>query len=254
MELLRASTRHFGFITIAVLLVPAAWAGAWRLDDGQELTITTVEAFSSEVGARQFEQSVLRSYSEIAIGARSTFGFQLASAWQQASGPGYTNYASGISEAEIFALRHFRRPGGAAFAVRAMGVLGTSKFIDGSRVMGQDAAVAIGALAGHGNERLFGETEVQGRFSVGDDADQLRLNLTGGLKYKRFLLLLQSFNTRSFSSTARGGTDYDLGQISLSAVFPFPRNLSLELGGRQDIYTRNTDPGTTAFFSLWWRV
>lgn len=239
---------------VAAGLPTVCAAGAWRLDNDEQLSITTIEAFEANAGQRRFEQMVLRSYSEIAAGTTATLGLQLASAWQEASGPGYTNLASGISEAEIFAIHHFARSGGRARAIKLTGILGTSKFIDDSRVMGQDAAIALSGLAGQGNERFFVDSEVQARMSLGDDADQLRVNITGGLKHKGAMLLVQSFNTKSFSATAQGGTDFDLGQVSVSAVVPLWRGIALELGGRQDIYTRNIDAGTTAFLAVWWRA
>lgn len=246
------------FYVIAVafwfVLVGSASAEAWRLGDERWLAIDTLEAFSARAEDRSFQQVVLRTYRVRQLGEDVSIGGQLATAWQEAAGPGYLNDSTGISEAELFALFHAPRRGRLAMAGRLTTVFETSKFARGQRVLGQDAAIGISGIAGIGGKHFFAETDLQYRESFGDDADQIRHNLTAGLKGKVGMLLLQSFNTASLKSTGSGGTDYDLGQVALSYVAPVRENWSLQFGARQDVYGRNLDTGTAAFFSVWRRL
>ncbi|NNU15911.1 hypothetical protein HK107_06190 [Parvularcula sp. ZS-1/3] len=235
-------------------LTKGACAEAWRLGDERWLAIDSLEAFSARAEARSFQQVVLRTYRVRQFGDDLSIGGQLASAWQEAAGPGYLNDSTGVSEAELFALFHAPRRGRVALAGRLTTIFGTSKFARGQRVMGQDAAIGIGGIAGVGSEHVFAETDIQYRESFGDDADQVRHNVTTGLKGRAGMVLLQSFNTVSLKSTGSGGTDYDLGQVAFSYVAPLREDWSLQIGARQDVYGRNLDTGTAAFFSIWRRI
>lgn len=244
-------------LALGVLLggmLPPAHASPWPRDPGERFNRSQVEAFSSESGDQRFAQMVFREYLELGLGDRFTIGGQFAGAVQESTGPGYVVEGSGATEAELFVLRHGRQRGRTATAWRFEGGIPTAKFARGQRVMGQDSFVGVAHLIGLGGERFFAVADGGARLSLGNDADQLRLNGKVGLKRGRAILLVESFNIVSPTPAQPGGVDFDLGQLSVSAIMPVTRSLQVEVGGRVDTYTRNIARGQAFFFSLWWTV
>ncbi|MEM9838650.1 MAG: hypothetical protein AAF830_05785 [Pseudomonadota bacterium] len=229
-------------------------ASPWAREPGQRFNRSQVEAFASEAEDQRFAQVIFREYLELGLGDHLTFGGQFAGAMQESSGPGYAIDSTGTTEAELFILAHNERSGRTARAWRFSGGFPTAKFARGQRVMGQDSFLGIDRVVGYGGDRFFAVADGGGRISLGDDANQLRLSAKVGLKRGRAILLAESFNIVSVSEAQPTGTDFDLGQLSLSAVMPVTRTLQFEVGGRLDTYTRNINPGQAVFFSLWWTV
>lgn len=256
----------------------ACHASPWPRQPGEQFNRTEVEAFWSRSNQQHFRQFVTRDYLELGLGDRLTLGGQLAAAVQESSGPGYTVIASGVSEAQLFAILHTERKSSQrrnddtdpdlgqdqhhrserhrrdVHAWRLTGGVPTTKFNRGQRVMGHDAFVELSRLAGYGTKAFFAVADAGGRFSLGRDAHQLRVNGSLGFKRGEGLLLAQTFNTISLGEAEGAGTDFDLGQVSLSVVLPLRRRFKLEVGGRVDTYTRQVAPGQSLFFAMWWTI
>jgi hypothetical protein len=241
-------------------LITHAEAGSWQQRQGSGLVIQTQEYLRAEAGPNLFEQSTLRNFAEVPIG-RYTIGYKTGYTFQRGLclevGPcgeqGWDNRASGFNEAELFVSKHtfFGR---SAFALRAAGILPTTKTAQSERQMGQDGAFELGGSLGTGRKNYFLDGYTGYRRSVGSDADQLRLDTTAGVRFGDKLLLAQTFTTRSLRNGGPKGLDFDLTQASLSFVLPLRQRMSLEVGGRADLQTRGFDKGRGAFFSLWYRT
>ena len=186
------------------------------------------------------------------ISERASFGSVIAVANQQSYGPDFVSAQSGFSQAELFGQWHWAPSAGHAAAINVTGALSTSQDIDDGRAMGNDAALQVSTIRGWGNEHLFVEALLGYRRSLGSDRDQIRTDLTLGLKEGESMILLQSFTTESVMDGSDRGSDFDLTQISLSAVLPLRKSLKMALGGRYDISVRGIEPGQALFLSLWW--
>lgn len=238
---------------ILCCLPSAAYGGAWQQPDNRRLSIQTLEYFEASVGMRTFEQLTSRAYREWPLGDAVTFGTKLSYAWQTSTTPNSVTQLNGINEALLFASHHWVREGGWAFASRMTGVLETEKFARDIRIAGQDAAVGLAGLVGWANDALFVELDFEERWSLGTDADQLRLQATIGRRVRSATFLAQINLTESHAQTVSGGFNYDLGQVSLSSLLPLTDRWSVELGGRHDIHAEGLDGGSSAFLSFWYR-
>ncbi|MEM0930608.1 MAG: hypothetical protein AAGI89_15070 [Pseudomonadota bacterium] len=233
------------------------WAGAlasaWPEEPGRQLTIETAEYFESEDQDEGFQQFISRTYLIRGVTERVSFGTVFAFADQQAYGPTFVETASGVSQAELFGQWHWTPRLGHAAGINLTGVFSTSQDIADGRAMGNDAALQLSALRGWGSEHLFVDTLFGYRRSLGSDRDQMRAELTLGVKEGDAMILLQSFTTESVMDGSDRGADFDLTQIGLSAVLPVRKSLKIAFGGRRDLSARNIEPGQALFLSLWWR-
>lgn len=229
-----------------------AMAGAWPEAPGQQLTIETAEYFEAEDQDTGFQQLVSRTYMIRGITERASFGSVVAFANQQSYGPGFVSTQAGFNQAELFGQWHWTPRAGHAAAINVTGVLSTSQDVADGRAMGNDAALQVSSLRGWGNEHLFVEAVLGYRRSLGSDRDQIRTDLTLGMKQGESMILLQSFTTESVMDGSDRGSDFDLTQIGLSAVLPLREGLKMALGGRYDISVRGIEPGQALFLSLWW--
>lgn len=246
--------RNAGSAVVALAcILNAAAAGAWPEPPGQQLTIETAEYFEAEQQDSGFQQLISRTYFIRGISEHLGFGSVVAYANQLSYGPTSSTSQSGVSEAELFAQVHLNRRGSHATAFNLTGAFSTSQDIADSRAMGNDAALQFSTLRGWGNEQFFLEALFGYRRSLGSDRDQLRANLTLGVKEGDAMILLQSYTTESVMEGSSRGSDFDLTQIGLSAVLPVRQGLQVAFGGRRDLSVRGLDPGQALFFSLWWR-
>lgn len=253
MFVIRTAAPCLAAATLCAVLVPdTANAGAWSYDPGTWQTFETLEMFAADGPNYEFSQLTIRTRNEYGLAPRLHVGSVVGHAQQQVSGPNYDIYLDGINQAEVYAQYALPTDGRRVSALRMTGIFKTSTYVQRQRAMGQDAALGLSWLTGVGDEHFFAEADMGYRRSLGDDADQLRLEGTLGLKRGRAMLLVQSFHTKSVLPKDVDGVDYDLGQLSVSAVLPVRKRVRFEIGARADLYTRAIDPGMTAFFSIWW--
>ena len=245
--------RLFGHAWMAsACLGSQASAGAWQQENGRWLTISALEYFQASEDDRSFEQLSTRVYTEWAAAPGLTLGGKTSRAQQVSETPTQVTAASGINEAQLFASWH-RVADGRAWAWRLSGHLETEKFARDVRVAGQDAAIGFAGVTGWGGEGWFFEVDLEERWSLGIDADQLRMQTTAGKNVGPALLLAQTVVTESHTQTAAGGLNFDLGQASLSAIVDVTQKYALEFGGRHDLYGENIDKGSSVFVSIWYR-
>ncbi|MEO1657419.1 MAG: hypothetical protein AAFR65_06830 [Pseudomonadota bacterium] len=229
-----------------------AYAGAWPEPAGRQLSIETAEYFEAEDQDEGFQQFVSRTFLIRGITETVSVGTVVAYADQQSYGPTFVDAQSGVSQAELFGQWHWAPRFGHAAALNLTGVFSTSQDIADGRAMGNDAALQMSTLRGWGNEHVFMEALLGYRRSLGSDRDQIRTDLTLGLKEGEAMLLLQSFTTESVLDGSERGADFDLTQVGLSAVLPLRKSLKIAFGARRDLSVRGIEPGQALFLSLWW--
>lgn len=241
---------------VLLLAVPgwmaAATASPWPREPGERFNRAEFDAFWSEKKDHAFRQLTTREYLEVGLNEQLTVGGQLATVTQLAEGPGYVYDRYGIVEADLFINLHTNQTADKAHGWQLSGGLPTAKFDNNARVMGQDSYVGLARLLGVSRRQWFATSQLGGRISLGDDADQVRCDLAVGIQTDRLLFLVRSFNTVAVSTAHETGTDYDLGQVSLSAVAKVRPHIRIEWGARIDAYSRTVTPGQSVFFSIWW--
>jgi len=226
-------------------------ARPWHRDAGEQFNRSELDAFWSDDDGHHFRQLTARDYLELGFGERLTAGGQLATVIQEAHGPGYLHQREGIAEADLFIIWHDDIDGQAVSGWQMSGGLPTAKFDQNGRVLGQDSYVGLARLFGVGHNWFFATASLGGRASLGNDAHQVRVDTSLGLKFREALFLAKMFNTVSVSEAQPSGTDFDLGQASVSAVLPLRKRTKLEVGARMDLYARSITPGRSLFFAVW---
>lgn len=100
----------------------------------------------------------------------------------------------------------------------------------------------------------FVDTQLGYRWREGRPADQLRLDLTLGVRPRPDILLLaQSFNTFSTPVSYNFLDEDREHKVELSVVWDVTRHLSLQLGGIATIAGRNTLRERGMVAAVWWR-
>jgi hypothetical protein len=100
----------------------------------------------------------------------------------------------------------------------------------------------------------FVDTQLGYRWRQGQPADQLRLDVTLGLRPKPDILLLaQSFNTFAAPVSYNFPDEDREHKIELSIVWDVTQHLSLQLGGIATIAGRNTLRERGVVAAAWWR-
>jgi len=87
-------------------------------------------------------------------------------------------------------------------------------------------------------------------------ADQIRVDLWGGLKFldQKIVLELREFNTFTLNNPSSSiEPNYDLFTIRPSIIYWASNHFAIEGGIEQDFFGTNTGMGTAPFGSLWWQ-
>lgn len=249
-----------GGASIWMAAVADGAASPWgRPGAGDVLLLTRAETFKAEDGRRQFEQISHQTYGEVGLPGRLTAGAKLTEAWQTVTlddAPEDDDSRSGLVEAELFVQRPVAARGNTVVALQALYAFPTSTrslLVLDEPGAGPDAAVQAGLLAGYGKGKRFVGGLLAGRASLGEDAHQLRAEVTAGTRLSgRELLLLDMSATLSVGGASKGGADFSVVSLSGSYVFPVRERYRVQLGARQDLWGDGTDPGRSLFLSLWY--
>jgi hypothetical protein len=119
-----------------------------------------------------------------------------------------------------------------------------------------DWAAEIRLLYGRGFATEGGDAflDAQGAFRLnrGDDADELRLDLTAGLRpAPRWLVMVQSLNTVGLRNADRSGDDFDVYKLAPAVGYEIGWGATLLLSVEREIAGRNIDRGTRAKLAVW---
>ena len=244
--------------TAALLLCAAtpAMASPWGQPEGEWLSIFKFDYYDTgREDGRQFRQSAFQYYSEHGFGGNWTLGGKTASAYQRITASPYEDERFGMTEAEFFAQRAVPTVDGEALALRLTYAFptGSQSFLYDDEIQGRDAAIELAGLWGGSEGHTFVATKLGGRASLGDDADELRFDMTLGRHAgERRMWLFDIHSTLSVTDADNDrGTDYDLVTVAPSFVTPINKRFRLQIGARADIWGDGLDTGTGAFLALW---
>ena len=119
-----------------------------------------------------------------------------------------------------------------------------------------DAAAELRLLYGRGFETRFGGAFFDGQAAVrrnfGDDADEIRLDVTVGLRPEpRWLVMAQSFTTLGLENAERRGADFSVTKLAPSIGYEVIPGVTALIGVEREIAGRNVDLGTRLRAAVW---
>lgn len=235
-----------------------AIASPWPQSVGEGIVITRLNYFQAGSDGQEFTQTDTNTYLEYGVTQKITFGGQFIYGSQNGSGV-LASYGSGLLAADIFVQNTFQQHKNTSLSGRlkySAPVSLTMVSANGTpRVEGRDAALSAGLLYGASQERerpRFVTLEAGYRYSLGEDSDALRADITYGVPLDEYsTLYAKLFNYYSMDNGDIGGENYSTSKVELSWVRAIGKKYSIEIGAGADIVTDNTAAGHTAFISVW---
>ncbi len=236
---------------------PAA-AGAWTLPPGGGFLSLAASRYATDSGG----------YEELALGLFGEYGF--AEGFTAGAAVDFTQpvgEASAIDgDATLFLFgraRLWTGPAGDPLSVQAAVIAGTAAGTGAVPAQTADEpGLDLRLLYGRGFGSALGpgwlNAEGGVRFLFEDSADELRLDLTAGVRpAPRWLAMLQSFatiglrNARTDGDGFPVGDDYDVWKLAPSVGYEVSPALTLVGGVEREIAGRNIDRGLRLKLSLW---
>jgi hypothetical protein len=240
-------------------------AGAWTLEDGagQVIARATVSTASNTFGDEadsnsRYSKAELQAYVEYGITDWLTAVIVPTlemvdingESDAQHTGPGYTELGGRVRLLQestwVFSAQStFRTPGG---------------FDDSNPAMAgnTDPELDVRALFGYnltlGEWPAFADVQLAQRFRFADPPNEVRLDLTFGVRPQpKWLLLSQAFNVVSEGSGEDGFESYFYSKFQLSAVRELTPSLSVELGGSTTYAGHNALQENAVLLGVWYK-
>lgn len=240
----------------------AAHASPWGQAEYEFLVIQRLEAYRAAAGVREFDQNTWQIYGEYGASHGITLGGKVAYGLQDiTSGPTLGDTREGIVDADFFVQKSLLRRGNHVISTQALYAPSTrpaSALLGDARADDRDESVQLSLLYGGGSERAFVSSSVGVRYSLGADADQLRVDVSAGWHgpWGTMLMLeansIDALNSAGVSEeTGIPGQEFDLLSVSPSVVATINDNIRFQMGGRFDLKGENLDLGNGAFAALW---
>ncbi len=247
-----------------------AVGGAWPLREGAWQIITQMTPYEAKIsgfdpGGRQagsgtYDRIEYSSLVEYGLTPQTTIGVQARaqSIWQDAGA--VQGEAHGLAELNVFARQTLYRGDWDAYALQAqIGIPGFQWGDENPAVAEPNLHAEFRALYGRGFELPggwtgFGEVQAAFRYRAGLPADEVRLDVTLGLRpLPDWMLLAQQFSTFGLKNNEPMGADYDIHRLQLSIVHDLTPSVSLQLGAFREYAGRNTALGNAVIAALWLR-
>lgn len=252
-------------LTLAAMLPPApCLAGAWPQAVGTMEMIagmTYAEADSgfdgrtaaSDPTFRKLEVAPLLTY-----GWRPDTSISFQPAWQslRADRPdGGSDRTSGLADAELSIKQVVWQGARDLFALQPLIRVPLGYDRDDQPALGSGKVDAeLRGLYGNGFADGFVDAQLAYRTRGGAPADELRLDLTLGLRPDAdWLLLAQSFNAISIGDPGAGYGDVRRYKVQLSAVRMVTDNVGLQIGVSKAIGGTNAGGERMLLAALWWQ-
>ncbi len=267
---------------IAVILLTShesALAGAWMQSEGQGQVITTAtyystDSFFTKNGSRvdqtsRYSKYSIDAYAEYGLSEAYTIGLQPSYDFTQIKGSGGNASENGLADTSIFLRERIWHDDYNVFSMQELATIPGpyDKHSQAALGYGQSDLELRGLYGNSGtlenlpyfnNLPYFADIEGAYRERFGGPANELRLDLTLGVKPEDGLMLLaQSFNIIGLGNATTttfvppSAPNYDLSKIQLSGVIDVPYGFSLQAGGSVDVYGRNTGEGESIFLAVW---
>jgi hypothetical protein len=274
---MRFSPRFLCAITLSTI-AGQAYAGAWTQDKGHAQLITTGTYYTADTlwdnngnkrtqpAYSKYELSPYLEYGwrdDITIGG--SLSLQHTSQDGTAGSGSQTNW--GLGDSEFFLRKRLWQGKGFVVSAEPMVKLPSpqSAARDLPQLGGSHGDVGIGLNGGYGFSAYgldhFADIDTQYRHRLGTPNDQVKIGATLGVSVtKQWMLMPQVFGTfrtalpTIATFTQSSADDYNLVKLQLSAVYKMTDTVSLQVGGFQDVYGKNSGQGSGVLFGLWKRL
>lgn len=249
---MRAARPRAILVALMAAFAGEAAAGAWTQEPGQAFVSASISRFETDDGA--FAETTQSVFAEYGVLPWLTLGGQLEF--------GQPDDGDGPEEVRVNGLVRARlRTGDAGDPLSVQVGFGQNvgdltTLAPGRRE--DEAELDLRLAYGRGVSGRLGpgwlNAEGGVRFQFGDGADELRLDLTAGVRpAPRWLAFAQSFTTLGLSNEAPGGADFSVTKAAVSAGYEITERATLVLGVERDLVGRNIREGTRGRLSLWLR-
>jgi hypothetical protein len=235
---------------LAALHATGSSAGAWTRPQGETFLSGSTTYYRVD-GSDAYAEATAALYGEYGLREGLTVGG--AAEIKQPTGSGEADEG----DITLFAFAQARlREGAAGDPLSAQIGLELPFGADLIPQSSGDPALDLRLLYGRGFATPLGDAffDLQGavRLRFGDDADELRVDLTAGIRpAARWLLLAQSFSTIGLRNARPGGDDYDVVKIAPSIGYEIVEGVTVLLGAEREVYGRDVETGTRGRLAVW---
>lgn len=232
-----------------------ATAGAWTRAAGTGFVSASARYFRTDSDGGTFEKAGAANYLEYGVTDRITLGGSLEV--EQELGVEQDAMIPAATLSGFGRLRVWRGDRGdvASVALGASAPAGDAVGLPAQ--IAPEPEVDLRALYGRGFSTSEGDAFVDAqaglRLRLEDSADEIRLDLTAGLRpLPRLLLMIQSFNTIGLRNPdGPAGDDFDVFKLAPSVGVEVFDDVTVLLGVTREVGGRNIEPGTTARVAVW---
>lgn len=244
--------RALPFLFALAALSGEAAAGAWTRAESEIFTAQSVRFFTTELTGdtdTPFRRVSTDSYLEYGLTDAITLGGELR----------FGQRLDGVQEGEVKGFLRARLYKGDS-DVASVEIGGGFPVIDGRTPLDltrdTTAEGIVRASYGRGFQSEWGggwlDASIAFRHRSGPPADELRLDLTAGLRpTENWVLLAQSFSTLGLRNNGFTGADFDVVKFSASVGYRITETRTLLLSATQDAFGRNINLGTEVAVTIW---
>lgn len=248
--------------------VGAAHASPWPRPDNEILIVSRADYFKTDLGKlsvmgelvdARFQRVESNTYAEFGLTDDVTIGGKVFYGTSWLTRGADVETASGFTEIEAFAHYQLFKTDRHVGGIRLAAGLPAS-FKSGARPALQSNGVDVELSALYARElvlspvRIYAAAEIGYRKRFSASADQARLVTTVGVEPSgQWLILLDTFSTKSIKNGGAGGADFDIVKIQPSLVWRATRRFHVQAGVTEEVAGRNIALGRTYFLGLWTR-
>lgn len=255
-------------LAIGLVVSPSpAFAGAWTLESGEGLAITSLtpsearkvfDGKGDQQSGPRYSKTELETLFE--YGVSNWFTAILAPSLQHISvGAPVDAHRTGLGYTDVGGrLLLLQRDSWVLSAQTTLRVPGSFDKLNPAAIGYTDPEVDVRGLLGYGFDAAgwptFIDIQLAQRFRLGGPPDEFRADITLGTRpLPRWLLLLQSFNVISEGAGTLGFTSYSYEKLQLSAVYAVTPAMSVQLGGFTTFAGRNALQENGFVLSGWYK-
>lgn len=245
--------RFFSGICLLAALASDAAAGAWTRPAGETFASVSTSYYRTDP-ASDYEEATLTLYLEHGLRDWLTIGGAL-----EATRPvGAASDLDGETTLAAFAQARLRTgaagdPLSLQIGLRApLGDVASGKPPQIEDDWAAEARLLYGRGFDTGLGPGFADAQAALRLNRGDDADEVRLDLTVGVRpAPRWLVMAQSLNTIGLRNAVGFGADFDVYKIAPAIGYEIGRGATLLLSVEREIAGRRITQGTRARLGVW---
>ncbi|MBC8131052.1 MAG: hypothetical protein H7Y08_12120 [Rhizobiaceae bacterium] len=237
-----------------------AVAGAWTKKTGEgEVIVSGLYAEASESFGKSGDPSAIPVFRKADMQALAEYGLSDGvtvigrAEWQSVSSGRAPMFDEGRFGLVGFGLRaRLYESRGAVVSAEAVGRVALERE-EGGETGDLDLRLAAGYGWSAGAYPAFVNAEAGFRRRFGDPADEIRVDLTVGVRPRpRLLLLAQTFNA-VVAGDASGGAVEREHKLAVSAVYDVTSRLSVQVGGIATVAGARTPRERGLITAVWWR-